>query len=73
MPAFTVSDAIEIVGRPAGVLAAEFTEGGRNRHPRLTFTRIENGRRTVLESQPVASRRDARSVAAERGATCWNF
>jgi hypothetical protein len=53
--------------------AAEFTNGSQRRQPVLTFTRIENGRRTVVSVEPVAGKRDARALAAERGAVCWNF
>lgn len=53
--------------------AAEFTNGSKRVNPRLTFTRIENGQRDRLYEVAVKNKRDARKLAAERGAVCWNF
>jgi hypothetical protein len=55
------------------IIAAEFTNGSKRRSPSLDITRIHNGERRVLHTVQVDSRRHARKVAAEHGATPWNF
>ncbi|WP_395697960.1 hypothetical protein [Methylocella sp.] len=39
----------------------------------LQLEEIAGGRRTVLEEIVVSGRREARQIAAARGARCWNF
>lgn len=44
----------------------------------VSFARTENGRRVWLEGgllypTGVSGKREARKIAAERGAQCWNF
>ncbi len=53
------------------VLAASYY-AGRGRKT-LLIERIAGGRRTVLEVIAVAGQREARRIAAERGAKPWNF
>ena len=55
------------------MLAAEFTKGTKRRKPVLTFNRISDGRRAHVETLTVASKPEARRLAAERNAVCWNF
>ncbi len=57
------------------IVAAEFTAGSKRRAPSLAITRINPalGERVTLETLAVAGRAEARRVAAERGARCWNF
>lgn len=53
------------------ILAAAYYAGcGRKT---LLIERVAGGRRTVLEEIAVAGRREARRIAAERGAKPWNF
>lgn len=52
------------------ILAAEYTTG---KQPRLSITRIADGRREYIAEQPVSGKREARMVAAALGATPWNF
>jgi hypothetical protein len=58
---------------PAEVLAAEFTNGSKRRPATVEIVRIVGGRRVYLETVQVANRREARDVAAYRGAQPWNF
>lgn len=53
--------------------AAEYTKASKGRADWLDFTVIENGERRHIESIAVAGKREARKIAAERGAKCWNF
>jgi hypothetical protein len=55
------------------VLAAEFTKGGAARPSTLDLNRIIDGRRTRLISFNVATKREARQIAKQYGATPWNF
>jgi hypothetical protein len=55
------------------ILAAEFTNGTKRRPAKLDITSIANGRRTYLETLTVSGKREARAIAAERGAQPWNF
>lgn len=61
-------------------LAAEYyviPAGAKRANPGKTGTlqivRIENGRRVPVASVLVESKTQARAVAAEHNATCWNF
>ena len=53
------------------VLAASYYVG-RGRKT-LQIEEIAGGRRTILEEIAVAGQREARRIAAARGARCWNF
>jgi hypothetical protein len=55
------------------MLVAEYTKAPKGQADWLDFNTIENGRRLHLESIAVAGKRQARSLAAQRGAKCWNF
>lgn len=55
------------------VLAAEFTKGGAARHSTLDLNRIIDGHRTRMATFNVASKREARQIAKQYGATPWNF
>lgn len=55
------------------VLAAEFTKGSATRSPILDINRIVGGHRTNVISFVVTSKREARQVAKQYGATPWNF
>ena len=57
----------------APILAAEYTNGSKARPPVLTINRIANGQREFVFSQNVDGKRHAREVAAQNGATPWNF
>jgi hypothetical protein len=39
----------------------------------LTLSLLSNGRREHVETVTVAGKIEARRIAAERGAKCWNF
>ena len=55
---------------PAALAASYYA--GRDRKT-LQIERIAGGRRTILEEIAVSGRREARQIAAARGAKCWNF
>lgn len=55
------------------VLAAEFTKGGAARPSTLDLNRIIDGHRTRMATFNVASKREARQIAKQYGATPWNF
>ena len=55
------------------MLAAEYTRGGRGRPATLGLTNIIGGRRTRWLTFNVASKREARQIAAGYGAKPWNF
>jgi hypothetical protein len=55
------------------VLAAEFTKGGAARPSTLDLNRIIDGHRTRMATFNVASKREARQLAKQYGATPWNF
>ena len=53
------------------MLEAHYTTG---KQPLLDFIhRFSDGARVVLETVPVAGKREARKLAIARGATPWNF
>lgn len=55
------------------MIAAEYTNGTAKISPVLWITKIENGRRELLQSYSVSGKREARKLAAELNAKCWNF
>jgi hypothetical protein len=55
------------------ILAAEFTKGGASRPSILDLNRIIDGHRTRMASFSVATKREARQLAKQYGATPWNF
>lgn len=55
------------------VLAAEYTSRRRTAPATLVLNRIIDGRRTKLVGFNVASKREARKLAKQYGATPWNF
>ena len=55
------------------MIAAEYTNGTAKISPMLFITKIENGRREFLQSYSVSGKREARKLAAELNAKCWNF
>lgn len=55
------------------VLAAEFTKGGAARPSTLDLNRIIDGHRSRVVTFNVASKREARQIAKQYGATPWNF
>lgn len=55
------------------MLAAEYTNGTAKISPMLFITKIENGRRQLVDSYSVAGKREARKLAAELNAKPWNF
>ena len=56
-----------------GILAAEFTKGGAAYPATLDINRIIDGRRTNVITFNVASKREARQLAAQYSAKPWNF
>ncbi len=56
---------------PVAVLAASYYAGRGGKT--LLLEEIAGGRRRVLEEIAVAGQREARRIAAARGAKCWNF
>ena len=53
------------------MIEAHYTAG---KQPTVCFAVTTNGRRAWLEiGNPVAGKREARKLAAERNATPWNF
>lgn len=54
------------------VLSADFYKGYKG-SPMVEISVIEAGHRTCLRSRPCANKREARKIAAEYGATPWNF
>lgn len=56
-----------------GILAAEYTKGGRVHPATLDINRIVDGRRWNVITFNVASKREAREVAKRYGAEPWNF
>lgn len=55
------------------MLVAEYTKAPKGQADWLDFNTIENGQRSHVESHAVAGKRQARKLAADRGAKCWNF
>ena len=55
------------------ILAAEFTNKSKTHPAELTINKIVNGRREAMFWTQVSGKREARKIAAERGATPWNF
>lgn len=55
------------------MLAAEYTNGSKNRPAILDITRIDNGNRETVATFAVEGRSHARKIAASHGAKCWNF
>ena len=55
------------------MIAAEYTNGTAKISPVLWITKIENGRRELIQSYSVSGKREARKLAAELNAKCWNF
>ncbi|HET8666843.1 MAG TPA: hypothetical protein VFM10_02615 [Terriglobales bacterium] len=53
--------------------AAEFYRGTAGRSACVDITAIGGGHRTIIASFPVANKREARRLAADFGAQCWNF
>jgi hypothetical protein len=56
-----------------GILAAEYTRGGRGRPAALTLNRIVDGRRNRVMGFNVANQREARQLAKQYAAKPWNF
>lgn len=54
-------------------LAAEFTAKTARTPAVLRITRIDAGRRALVSEHTVAGKAEARKVAADHGATPWNF
>lgn len=57
-----------------GILAAEYSKGPKV-GPKgwLTFNIIANGRREFVEGFGVSGKVEARRIAKQRNAKCWNF
>ena len=55
------------------ILAAEYTVGSKRYPPTLYINRITDGRRSNVAAFNVSGKREARKLAKEQGATCWNF
>lgn len=55
------------------MVTAEYTNGTAKISPMLFITKIENGRRQLVDSYSVADKREARKLAAELNAKPWNF
>lgn len=55
------------------MIAAEYTNGTAKISPVLWITKIENGRRELIQSYSVSGKREARKLAAELNAKPWNF
>jgi hypothetical protein len=55
------------------VLAAEYTTGTNKYPPTLYINRIANGRRSNVAAFTVSGKREARQLAKQQGAVCWNF
>lgn len=55
-------------------LAAEYTKGSKD-GPKgwLTLNIIANGRREFIETVGVSGKVEARRIAKQRNAKCWNF
>lgn len=54
-------------------LAAEFYAATRSKSALVDIVRIANGAREHVETINVVSKREARAVARDLGATPWNF
>lgn len=55
-------------------LAADYYVGGQHEHAYVVIYTIVDGRRNpALQRIDVSGKREARTVAAEYGATPWNF
>ena len=55
------------------ILAAEYTSGTNKYPPTLYINRIANGRRSSVAAFTVSGKREARKLAKEQEAICWNF
>jgi hypothetical protein len=55
------------------VLAAEYTSGTKRFPATLRINRIIDGRRSPVIGFNVTSKREARTLAKQYGATPWNF
>jgi hypothetical protein len=55
------------------MLTAEYTNGTSKISPMLWLTKLENGRREYVQGYSVNNKREARKLAADFGAKCWNF
>lgn len=55
------------------MIAAEYTNPTKKISAMLWITKIENGRRELLESYSVSGKREARQIAAKHNAKPWNF
>lgn len=56
-----------------GILAAEYTVGGRGSSATLILNRIVDGHRTKVIGFNVSGKREARQLAKQYGAQPWNF
>lgn len=56
-----------------GVLAADYTRGSKRSPATLTINRIVDGFRTKVIGFNVSSKKEARELAKQYGATPWNF
>ena len=56
-----------------GILAAEYTTRGRGLPATLYINRIIDGRRSNVIAFSVSGKREARGLAKQYGAECWNF
>lgn len=55
------------------ILAAEYTVGSKRYPPTLYINRITDGRRSNVAAFNVSGKREARKLAKEQEAICWNF
>lgn len=55
------------------ILAAEYTNGCKRYPATLTLNRIIDGHRSNVTAFNVSSKREARQIAKQYGATPWNF
>jgi hypothetical protein len=56
------------------MLVADFYKGTKRKPCVLDISRLsDSSSRQLLETVAVADKREARKIAAERGAKCWNF
>ena len=56
-----------------GTLAADYTRGSTRSSATLTLSRIIDGYRTRVMGFNVSSKKEARQLAKQYGATPWNF
>jgi len=54
-------------------MIAEYYKGGRDKPNILVFSAVHDGRRRTEEEMYVADKREARTLAKQRGYVPWNF